>query len=152
MSDLITALQNYGISGKIVSETRGPLLKIVEFEPAPGTKLKNITTSLEDIRREIGASSLRAEPAEESNSILFEIPADNFETVDFKSILSSATFEKACSKYQLPICLGADIKGQPLFADLAKMPHLLIGGTTGSGKSVGLNTFVLSLVYRKSVV
>ena len=149
MSDLATALQNYGITGKIVGETRGPLLKIVEFEPAPGTKLKNITAALEDIRREIGATSLRAEPAEESNAILFEIPAESFETVDFKAILQSAEFEKACGKYALPICLGADIKGKPLFADLAKMPHLLIGGTTGSGKSVGLNTFVLSLVAAK---
>lgn len=149
MADFASALQNYGISGKIIGETRGPLLKIIEFEPAPGTKLKNITASLEDIRREIGASSLRAEPAENSNSILFEIPAESFETVDFKAILQSAEFEKACQKYQLPICLGADIKGVPLFADLAKMPHLLIGGTTGSGKSVGLNTFILSLVAAK---
>lgn len=149
MSDLITALQNYGIFGKIVDETRGPLLEIIEFEPSPGTKLKNILASLEDIRREIGASSLRAEPAENSNSILFEIPADSFETVDFKAILASSAFEKACSKYALPICLGVDIKGQPLFADLAKMPHLLIGGATGSGKSVGLNTFILSLVAAK---
>jgi len=149
MADLETTLQNYGINGKIISETRGPLLKIVEFEPAPGTKLKTITTSIEDIRRELGVSSLRVEPAEEGNAILFEIPADNFETVDFKAILASEAFKKAAGKYALPICLGADIKGEPLFADLAKMPHLLIGGTTGSGKSVGLNTFILSLIAAK---
>ena len=149
MSDLANALKNYGISGKIINETRGPLLKIIEFEPAPGTKLKNITASLEDIRREMGATSLRAEPAEVGNSILFEIPAESFETVDFKKIIESEEFEKATQKYALPICLGADIKGVPLFADLAKMPHLLIGGTTGSGKSVGLNTFILSLVAAK---
>ncbi|MBR2273968.1 MAG: DUF87 domain-containing protein [Alphaproteobacteria bacterium] len=149
MANLKTVLQNYAISGEIINETRGPLLKIIEFEPAPGTKLKNITTALEDIRRELGTTSLRVEPAESSNAILFEFPAENFETVNFKQILNSAEFEKAKEKYALPICLGADIKGTPIFADLAKMPHLLIGGTTGSGKSVGLNTFMLSLISAK---
>ena len=149
MANLKTVLQNYAISGEIINETRGPLLKIIEFEPAPGTKLKNITTALEDIRRELGTTSLRVEPAESSNAILFEFPAEHFETVDFQQILNSAEFEKAKEKYALPICLGADIKGTPMFADLAKMPHLLIGGTTGSGKSVGLNTFMLSLISAK---
>lgn len=149
MSNLAKVLENYSISGKVVNEKRGPLLNIIEFEPAPGTKLKNITTSIEDIRRELGVTSLRVEPAEEGNTLLFEIPADKFETVDFKEILSSEAFAKAKSKYALPICLGADITGEPLFADLAKMPHLLIGGTTGSGKSVGMNTFVLSLIAAK---
>ncbi|MBP5698141.1 MAG: hypothetical protein J6W96_01260 [Alphaproteobacteria bacterium] len=149
MANLETVLKNYAISGEIISETRGPLLKIIEFEPAPGTKLKNITTSLEDIRRELGVSTLRVEPAETGNTILFEIPADEFETVDFKKIVASVEFEKAAAKYTLPICLGADIKGTPVFADLAKMPHMLIGGTTGSGKSVGLNTFMLSLIASK---
>ena len=149
MADLEDVLENYGIKGDIIDETRGPLLKIIEFEPAAGTKLKNITTSLEDIRREMGVSSLRVEPSENSNSLLFEIPAANFETVDFKEILSSEEFAKAAQKYKLPICMGADIKGNPVFADLTKMPHLLIGGTTGSGKSVGLNTFILSLIAAK---
>ena len=149
MSDLKTALQNYGIMGEIVSQTRGPLLKIITFAPAPGTKLKNITASIEDIRRELGVSSLRVEPEENSNALLFEIPAEKFEIVDFKAILSSEEFNKAKGKYVLPICLGADIKGAPVFADLAKMPHMLIGGTTGSGKSVGLNTFILSLIAAK---
>ena len=149
MADLENVLKNYTISGEITNETRGPLLRIIEFTPAPGTKLKNITMSLEDIRRELGVSSLRVEPAETGNSILFEIPAENFETVDFNRILNSEEFEKAKGKYALPICLGADIKGTPVFADLAKMPHMLIGGTTGSGKSVGLNTFILSLIAAK---
>lgn len=149
MANLESVLKNYTISGEIINETRGPLLNIIEFAPAPGTKLKNITMSLEDIRRELGVSSLRVEPAETGNTILFEIPAENFETVDFKKILDSAEFEKAKNKYALPICLGADIKGTPVFADLAKMPHMLIGGTTGSGKSVGLNTFMLTLIAAK---
>jgi len=149
MPDLENVLRNYGINGEIINKTRGPLLNIIEFAPAPGTKLKNITASLEDIRRELGVASLRVEPAENDNAILFEIPAENFETIDFKEILSSKEFNKASEKYALPICLGADIKGTPVFADLAKMPHLLIGGATGSGKSVGLNTFILSLVAAK---
>ena len=149
MANLESVLKNYTISGEIINETRGPLLKIIEFEPAPGTKLKNITMSLEDIRRELGVASLRVEPAETGNTLLFEIPAENFETVDFKRMLDSEEFAKAKTKYALPICLGADIKGTPVFADLAKMPHMLIGGTTGSGKSVGLNTFMLSLIAAK---
>ena len=149
MADLETVLQNYEIKGEMTGETRGPLLKILEFTPAPGTKLKNILASAEDIRRELGVTSLRVEPAETGNNILFEIPAESFETVDFKKIIDSEQFEKAAKKYTLPICLGADIKGTPVFADLAKMPHMLIGGTTGSGKSVGLNTFILSLVAAK---
>lgn len=149
MADLETVLRNYNIKGEMTGKTRGPLLKIMEFTPAPGTKLKNITASLEDIRRELGVSSLRVEPSDTDNTILFEIPAENFETVDFNEIIDSAEFKKASQKYALPICLGADIKGTPVFADLAKMPHMLIGGTTGSGKSVGLNTFILSLVAAK---
>lgn len=149
MPNLENALKNYGINGEITNKTTGPLLEIIEFEPAPGTKLKNIIAAVDDIRREIGVSSLRVEAAETGNTILFEIPADEFETVDFKEILKSAEFEKASKKYTLPICLGADIKGTPVFADLAKMPHMLIGGATGSGKSVGINTFVLSLVAAK---
>jgi len=149
MANLTTVLKNYGIEGEMTGETRGPLLNIIEFAPAAGTKLKNITAALEDIRREMGVTSLRVEPSETSNTLLFEIPADKFETVDFKEILTSEDFEKAAQKYKLPICLGADIRGTPVFADLAKMPHLLIGGTTGSGKSVGLNTFILSLIAAK---
>ena len=149
MSNLEDVLKNYAISGEIINQTRGPLLNIIEFEPAPGTKLKNITSSLEDIRREMGVSSLRVEPAEVGNAILFEVPAENFETVDFNKIINSKEFEKAAEKYALPICMGADIKGTPVFADLSKMPHMLIGGTTGSGKSVGLNTFMLSLIAAK---
>jgi len=149
MPELESVLKNYDIKGKVTDQTRGPLLNIITFEPAPGTKLKNINTSIEDIRRELGVSSLRVEPEENGHALLFEVPAEKFETVDFKEILDSAEFKKAKDKYALPICMGADIKGTPVFADLAKMPHMLIGGTTGSGKSVGLNTFILSLIAAK---
>lgn len=149
MSDLIEVLKNYNINGEIIGQKRGALLEIIEFQPNAGTKLKNITQSLEDIRRELGVSSLRVEASTTGNSILFEIPAKNFETVDFSKMLTSIEFTKAKEKYTLPIILGEDITGTPVIADLAKMPHLLIGGTTGSGKSVGLNSFILSLISAK---
>jgi len=85
---------------------------------------------------------------EDSNNLGFEIPADSMQTIDFEQILNSSDFANA--KGDLPICLGVDIKGTPVFADLAAMPHLLIAGTTGSGKSVGLNTFILSLIKKKT--
>ncbi len=146
MDKLVDTLKNYGISGEVVEEKKGPLLDVTVFAPAAGTKLKNIVASVEDIRRELGVASLRVEPDENSNAILFEMPRKEPETIDFKAILQSESFKKAAEKYQLPICLGVNIVGEPQYADLAKMPHLLVAGTTGSGKSVGLNTFVLSLV------
>ena len=149
MRDLVEVLQNYNVFGEVISTTQGPLLEITEFKPAPGTKLKTITTSLEDIRRELGATSLHVEPNVDTNSLLFEYPKDNFDTVDFNEVLLSNKAKTAKEKYALPICIGATIKGEPLFQDLAKMPHLLVGGTTGSGKSVGLNTFILSLISSK---
>ncbi len=149
MRDLVEVLQNYNVFGEVISTTQGPLLEITEFKPAPGTKLKTITTSLEDIRRELGVTSLHVEPNVDTNSLLFEYPKDNFDTVDFNEVLLSNKAKTAKEKYALPICIGATIKGEPLFQDLAKMPHLLVGGTTGSGKSVGLNTFILSLISSK---
>lgn len=146
MRKLADVLKNYGINGEIVGQTRGPLLEIIEFRPAAGTKLKNIVSVTEDIRRELGVSSLRIEPSQNSNSLLFQIPTESFATVDFKKMLATPEFAAAKEKYTLPLIMGADIKGNPVIADLAKMPHLLIGGTTGSGKSVGLNTFILSLI------
>lgn len=149
MRNLTSVLKNYNINGDIVKQTRGPLLEIIEFQPAAGTKLKNITAVIDDIRRELGVSSLRVEPASIGNTILFQIPAENFETIDFKKFLETPEFTAANEKYKLPLIMGADIKGMPIIADLTKMPHLLIGGTTGSGKSVGLNTFILSLIAAK---
>lgn len=149
MRDLTEVLKNYGINGEVIGQTRGALLEIIEFQPAAGTKLKNITAVIDDVRREMGVSSLRVEPATESNALLFELPAESFETVDFNTLLQGEAFANAKKKYTLPLIMGVDIKGTPVIADLAKMPHLLIGGTTGSGKSVGLNTFILSLIAAK---
>ncbi len=149
MRNLLDVLNNYNINGEILGQTRGPLLEIIEFQPAAGTKLKNIAAVTDDIRRELGVSSLFINPAPAGNALLFQVPAESFETVDFKALLDSPEFAAAKEKYALPLLMGADIKGAPVIADLAKMPHLLIGGTTGSGKSVGLNTFILSLIAAK---
>lgn len=145
MSGLIEVLKHYNITGEVLRTTRGPLLNIIEFQPKAGTKLKNLTAVLEDIRRELGVASLRVGTGEQG-AIVFEMPADDFDIIDFKAILNSEEFKRSAQEYALPLCLGVDVKGAPVVADLAKMPHLLVGGTTGSGKSVGLNTFILSLI------
>ena len=147
--DLLTVLNNFNINGKIISTTQGPLLNIIEFEPALGTKIKTITNLTEDIRRELGVSSLIIEPSKTSKSILFQYPKDEMDIISFLDIIGSTKFNYAKEEYILPILLGVNIKAEPIFADLTKMPHLLVGGTTGSGKSVGLNTFILSLILAK---
>lgn len=147
MESLTDVLRHYGIVGEVTAVHEGPLVKQIEFLPEAGTKLKTISASLPDIARELKVSSLRVEPVEGADTLGFEIPADEFKTVDFAALLASPDFENV--KGALPLCLGVDITGRPVIADLAKMPHLLIGGTTGSGKSVGLNTFILSLIAKK---
>ena len=147
MESLTDVLRHYGIVGEVTAVHEGPLVKQIEFLPEAGTKLKTVSASLPDIARELKVSSLRVEPVEGANTLGFEIPADEFKTVDFAALLASPDFENA--KGALPLCLGVDITGRSVIADLAKMPHLLIGGTTGSGKSVGLNTFILSLIAKK---
>lgn len=147
LQNLAEILLHYGVKGEITGENTGPMIKQIEFLPAAGTKIKNITSSLPDIAREMGVTSLRVEAIAGTSKLGFEIPAAEMKTVNFSNILNSAEFKNA--KGDLPLCLGVDISGQPVFADLAKMPHLLIAGTTGSGKSVGLNSFILSLIARK---
>ncbi|MBO7556363.1 MAG: hypothetical protein J6T72_03080 [Alphaproteobacteria bacterium] len=144
MQDLAEILSHYGIKGEVTGINVGPLVKQIEFLPEAGTKIKNITTSLADIAREMGVSSLRVEPIAGTQKLGFEIAADTMQTVDFSGVVSSDEFKN--QKGALPLYLGVDIAGKPVFADLAKMPHLLIGGTTGSGKSVALNCFILSLI------
>ena len=145
MKNFEEVLSHYGFSGEVVAEHDGPLLKQIEFLPAAGSKVKNIEAVLDDIARELGVSSLRVDMIEGTNHLGFEVPQEEFRTVDFNEMMENAGRVKG----ELPICLGADIAGRSVFADLAKMPHLLVGGTTGSGKSVGLNTFILSLMQVK---
>lgn len=148
MTQLETVLSHYGVNGKEIEIKQGPLVKQIVFEPAPGTKIKNITSHVQDIARELKFNSLRVENIENTHYLGFETPVDQAQTIDFKQILSSEEFNS--TQGELPICLGVNINGVPQFANLAKMPHLLVAGTTGSGKSVGLNTFILSLIARKS--
>ncbi len=142
MQNFEDVLSHYGINGKIIDVHEGPLLQQVVFRPATGTKISSIEAVLDDISRELGLASLRLGDTNEAGCIGFEFPQKQFKTVDFKQTLNDAGMVKG----ELPLCLGVDIAGSPVFADLAKMPHLLVGGTTGSGKSVGLNTFILSLM------
>lgn len=147
MQDLEEVLSHYGVKGSVTANNDGPIVKLVEFKPEPGTKIKNITTSLNDIARELGSPSLRVEAIEENGTIGFEFPQKNRKIVDFSELLQSPEFMG--SKAALPIIPGVNITGKPVIADLAKMPHLLVAGTTGSGKSVGLNTFILSLIAKR---
>ncbi|MBR5154225.1 MAG: DNA translocase FtsK [Alphaproteobacteria bacterium] len=150
MTDLQSILSNYGIKGEEVSITRGPLLEIKEFKLAPGSKIKNLLSLKDDIKRELKVSSLDILQHSSNSSVCFEYPLSSFQTVDFSQILNSQDFVNAKDCYSLPICIGVDVYGRPLIKDLVKMPHLLVGGTTGSGKSVGLNTFIMSLISSKT--
>lgn len=145
MKNFEEVLSHYGFKGEVVAEHDGPLLKQIEFLPEAGSKVKNIEAVLDDIARELGVSSLRVDMVEGTNHLGFELPQDEFKTVDFNETMDKAGRVKG----ELPVCMGVDILGRPVFSDLAKMPHLLVGGTTGSGKSVGLNTFILSLMAAK---
>lgn len=147
MQNLAEILSHYGVKGEVTGINVGPMVQQITFLPAAGTKIKNITASLPDIAREMGVLSLRVEPVVGTSELGFEIPAEDMKTVDFSEVLNNEVFKTA--KGELPLCLGVDIAGRPVMADLAKMPHLLVAGTTGSGKSVGLNSFILSLIARK---
>lgn len=146
MSDLANILAHYDIHGEVIGRIAGPLVTQIKFRPTAGTKLKSITAITEDIRREMGVSALRISNVCDDNCIGFEIPNEKIETIDLRQIFSSEDFHQATGA--LPLSLGVRIDGKPVFADLAKMPHLLVAGATGSGKSVGLNAFILSLIAR----
>lgn len=142
------ALLSFEIEGTLGKITEGPLLTVVQFVPAPGTQFSRIKKVEGDISRSLGISGVRVVEVPNSTAICLEIPSNNTKTIEFEPILYSAEFLKAL--YALPICLGVDTRGTPVMKDLSKMPHLLVAGTTGSGKSVGLNSFILSLIHKKS--
>lgn len=145
---VVNALLSFGIKGTLGKITEGPLLTMVQFEPAPGTLFSSIKKVERDIGRSLGISGVRVVEVPNSTAICLEVPSNNIKTIEFGPILYSAEFLKA--PYALPICLGVDMRGTPVMKDLSKMPHLLVAGTTGSGKSVGLNSFILSLIHKKS--
>ena len=139
-------LQDFGVKGDIINVRPGPVVTLYELEPAPGIKSSRVISLADDIARSMSAISARVAVVPGRNAIGIELPNESRETVYLREMLASSDFEKM--KGKLPICLGKTIGGEPIIADLAKMPHLLIAGTTGSGKSVGINTFILSLLYQ----
>ena len=140
-------LQEFGIEAKVVSVIPGPVVTRFEIQPAPGTKASKITNIAQDIARSLAVMSVRVVEVIPGKSVVgIEIPNTNRKMVRLTEILSSETFHNSSSP--LSMALGHDIAGKPIVVDLAKMPHLLVAGTTGSGKSVGLNAMLLSLLFK----
>lgn len=145
-SELETVLQQFGVNGKVVGANPGPVVTLYEFEPASGVKTARVISLADDIAREMRAVSVRIAVVPGSNTIGIEMPNARRDTVYIREMVENVKF--SANTGALPIILGKDIGGMPVFADLAKMPHLLVAGTTGSGKSVAINTMILSLLYR----
>ncbi|MBK8173905.1 MAG: DNA translocase FtsK 4TM domain-containing protein [Rhodospirillales bacterium] len=145
---LKTVLDDFGVRGEIVKVRPGPVITLYELEPAPGTKSARVIGLADDIARSMSAVSARVAVVSGRNVIGIELPNQRRETVGLRELLASAAMEKAGGA--LTLALGKDISGAPFLVDLTRMPHLLIAGTTGSGKSVGINAMILSLLYRLS--
>ena len=143
---LESVLDDFGIKGEIISVRPGPVVTLYELEPAPGTKSARIIGLADDIARSMSAISARVATVPGRNVIGIELPNTTRETVYHRELLSSTRFEN--SDALLAIGLGKDIGGSSVIVDLASMPHLLVAGTTGSGKSVGINTMIVSLLYK----
>jgi S-DNA-T family DNA segregation ATPase FtsK/SpoIIIE len=139
-------LMDFGVSGNIKKVSHGPVVTLNEFEPAAGVKVSKIINLSDDIARNTSSESARIATIPGSNTIGIELPNNIRENVYLSEILANADFRK--KEIKLPIALGKNISGKPIVGDLASMPHLLIAGTTGSGKSVCINTIILSLLYR----
>jgi S-DNA-T family DNA segregation ATPase FtsK/SpoIIIE len=143
---LESVLEDFGVRGQIVQVRPGPVVTLYELEPAPGIKASRIIGLADDIARSMSAISVRVAVVPGRNVIGIELPNRKAETVFLRELLASPVYEEHPGR--LALTLGKDISGEPVLADLAKMPHLLIAGTTGSGKSVGINTMILSILYR----
>ena len=143
---LEAVLEDYGVRGQIVQVRPGPVVTLYELEPAPGIKASRVIGLADDIARSMSAISVRVAVVPGRTVIGIELPNLKAETVYLRELLDSPAYEKHAGR--LVLGLGKDIGGEPVIADLARMPHLLIAGTTGSGKSVGINTMILSILYR----
>ncbi|MDF3415348.1 DNA translocase FtsK [Sulfitobacter sp. M57] len=143
---LESVLDDYGVKGEIVAVRPGPVVTMYELEPAPGLKASRVIGLADDIARSMAALSARVSTVPGRSVIGIELPNENREKVVLREILAARDFGD--SNMRLPLALGKDIGGDPVVANLAKMPHLLIAGTTGSGKSVAINTMILSLLYK----
>jgi DNA segregation ATPase FtsK/SpoIIIE, S-DNA-T family len=140
------ALDDFGVRGEIVDVRPGPVVTLYELEPAPGIRAARVIALADDIARSLCAMSVRVAVVPGRNVIGIELPNEQRETVLLRDLLSSPAYEDTAVR--LTLALGKDISGEPVVVDLARMPHLLIAGTTGSGKSVAINAMILSLLYR----
>ncbi|MSP05834.1 MAG: DNA translocase FtsK [Acetobacteraceae bacterium] len=145
---LETVLSDYGVEGRIVDQKAGPVVTLYELEPAPGIRSSRVIGLADDIARSLSVASVRIATVSGRNVIGIEVPNAKRETVYLSELLASPSVRQHPGK--LAMALGKDIEGTPVIADLATMPHLMIAGTTGSGKSVGVNAMILSLLYRLS--
>ncbi len=141
-------LEDFGVNGKVMKVRPGPVVTLYEMEPAPGTKTSRVIGLADDIARSMSALSVRIATIPGRSVMGIELPNTKREIVYLRDLMGGAAFHDA--KADLSLILGKDIGGGPVIVDLAKMPHLLIAGTTGSGKSVGVNTMILSLLYRNT--
>jgi S-DNA-T family DNA segregation ATPase FtsK/SpoIIIE len=140
-------LEDFGVHGRVVEVAPGPVVTTFEYEPAPGVKINKIVNLTDDLALAMRAISIRiVAPIPGKAVIGIEVPNTNRQMVKFKEVIASSVFEK--SKSKLTLCLGKDIVGNPVVAELEKMPHLLIAGATGAGKSVALNAMICSLLYK----
>jgi DNA segregation ATPase FtsK/SpoIIIE, S-DNA-T family len=139
-------LDDFGVKGEIVNVRPGPVVALYELEPAPGIKSSRVIGLADDIARSMSAVSARVAVVQGRNAIGIELPNQRRDTVYLRELLASEEFGQ--SNHRLPIALGKTIGGDPVIVDLTRMPHLLVAGTTGSGKSVAINTMILSLLYR----
>lgn len=140
-------LKDFSVDAKVVAAHPGPVITRYEIQPAPGVKASKITSLAKDLARSLAVVSVRVVEVIPGKSVMgIEIPNDDREIVFFGEMMASKAFDRA--KSSLSLCLGHDISGQPVVVDLAKMPHLLVAGTTGSGKSVGVNAMILSMLFK----
>jgi len=145
---LESVLEDFGVQGEIHDVRPGPVVTLYELEPARGVKSSRVIGLADDIARSMSAISARVAVVAGRNAIGIELPNNDRQTVFLRELLASRDYES--TKARLPVVLGKDIGGAPVVTDLASMPHLLMAGTTGSGKSVGINTLIMSLLYRHS--
>lgn len=141
-------LEEFKVKGEVKGVTGGPVVKTYEFEPAAGTKISKIESLQNDLARLLKTNSLRIVPVHGKSTVGFEMPNDERKVIPFGNLVQSDDFKSR--KFELPIAMGVDPFGEPVIEDLAKMPHLMVAGSTGSGKSVFINTLITSLLVRNS--